>query len=148
MGGIQSKFPSPTKPSLQKHLLVFPSQAALRPQENESQRSRHFPEMQERGSGQGMAGEQVSGTQLPPGKGFPKVPWEQAQVGPVLEMMHWALRPQITPSHIEVHFPSAFSLYPIWQRHQAACFSGMHRAFSPQGSDEQGLMQVDAWQSS
>ena len=60
----------------------------LRPHEKESQRSRHLPETQERGSGQGTAGEQVSGRQLPPGKGLPKVPWEQAQVGPLSAMMH------------------------------------------------------------
>ena len=110
MGGMHRKFPSPTNPSLQKHLLVLLSHAALRPHEKESQRSRHLPETQERGSGQGTAGEQVSGKQLPPGKGLPKVPWEQAQVGPLSEMIHWALRPQMTPSHMEVHLPSEFSL--------------------------------------
>ena len=110
MGGIHRKFPSPTNPSLQKHLLVLPSQAALRPHEKESQRSRHFPEIQERGSGQGTPGEQVSGTQAPPGKGLPKVPLVQAQVGPLSDIMHWAFRPQMTPSHMDVHFPEEFSL--------------------------------------
>ena len=57
-----------------------------------------------------MAAEQVSGTQLPPGKGLPKVPSLQAQVGPAAAIMHWALRPQMTPSHMEEHLPSAFSL--------------------------------------
>ena len=109
---MHRKFPSPTKPSRQKHLLLLLSQAALSPQEKESQRSLHLPETQESGSGQGTAGEQVSGRQLPPGKGLPKVPWEQAQVGPVSDMMHCAFRPQMTPSHMEVHWPDAFSLYP------------------------------------
>jgi hypothetical protein len=49
---------------------------------------------------------------------------------------------------MEVHWPDAFSLYPTWQRHQAAWFSGMQTAFSPQGTEEQGLIQVDAWQES
>ena len=101
-----------------------------------------------RGSGHGLAAEQVSGTQLPPGKGFPKVPLLQAQVGPSLEMMHWALRPQIIPSHMEAHFPSAFSLYPTLHLHQAAWSSGMQIALSPQGMVEQGLTQVEAWHAS
>ena len=57
-----------------------------------------------------MAAEQVSGTQLPPGKGLPNVPSLQAQVGPSGLMMHWALRPQMTSSHMEEHLPSEFSL--------------------------------------
>ena len=105
MGGIHRKLPSPTKPSLQKHLFVFPSQAALRPQENESllHRSLHFPETQESGSGHGTAVEHVSGTQLPPGNGLPLVPSEQAQVAPESDIMHWALRPHIIPRHWEMH---------------------------------------------
>ena len=85
---MQRKLPSPTKPSRQKHLLVLGSQAAFKPQEEASHRSRHLPDTQESGSGQGLAAEHTSGTQLPPGKGFPVVPLEQAQVGPVWEIMH------------------------------------------------------------
>ena len=117
---MHKKLPSPTNPSVQKHLFVLASQAAFNPHEKESHLSRHLPDMQDNGSGQGLAPEHVSGTQLPPGKGLPNVPLEQAQVGPVGDMIHWAFKPQITPSHMEVHFPSEFSLYPTLQRHHAA----------------------------
>lgn len=149
MGGIHRKLPSPTKPSLQKHLLVLLSQAALRPHEDESHLSLHWPEIQVRGPGQGLAAEHVSGTQEPPGKGLPNVPLLQAQVGPSAAMMHWALRPQIIPSHMEVHLPvSGFSLYPTLHLHQAAWSSGIQTASWPQGMVEQGLIQLPAEQAS
>ena len=88
MGGIHRKLPSPTNPSLQKHLLVFESQAAFRPHEEASHLSLHWPEIQVSGPGHGLAAEHVSGTQLPPGNGFPNVPLLQAHVGPSGAMIH------------------------------------------------------------
>jgi hypothetical protein len=109
IGGMQRKLPSPTKPSRQKHLFVLGSQAAFRPHDDESQRSRHLPDTQESGSGQGLAAEQTSGAQLPPGNGLPVVPLVQAHAGPDDAMMHCAFRPQMTLSHMEVHLPASFS---------------------------------------
>jgi hypothetical protein len=67
------------------------------------------------------------------------MPSRQAHVGPLEEMIHWALGPQEVPAHCETHSPTAFSVKPLWHRHQAAWSSGWQLALEPQGSEVQGL---------
>ena len=110
IGGMHKKLPSPTNPSWQTHCKVAGSQTAPTPQEIESHLSRHFPEMQDIGNGQGLAAEQASGKQDPPGNGFPVVPRVQTQDGPVGVVTHSALIPHTMESHIDTHFPSLFSV--------------------------------------
>lgn len=75
------------------------SHVAPMPHMTPSQRSLHLPPMQTLGDLQDTAIEHTSGSQDPPGNGFPENPLRHLQVGPSLVTMHLASSAHMNVSH-------------------------------------------------